>query len=103
MGGLRALDPPASQDPEPARRNAVDVGDKEGSQEMHEAEQSAVGVAPGVPGRGSGAPSTATARRRMTSPASWSTRLEQRERGKTRQAERGDTANGGASGYYRFS
>ncbi|CAN0400983.1 unnamed protein product, partial [Ectocarpus fasciculatus] len=58
---------------------------------------------PEFPGGGSGAPSTATARRRMSSPASWSTRLEQRERGKTRQAERGDTANGGASGYYRFS
>ncbi|CAN0313149.1 unnamed protein product, partial [Ectocarpus sp. 4 AP-2014] len=55
MEGIRALDIPASQDPDVARRNAIDVGEKEGGQEIHKAELSAVGAASGIPGRLRGA------------------------------------------------
>ncbi|CAN0308321.1 unnamed protein product [Ectocarpus sp. 13 AM-2016] len=57
MEGIRALDIPASQDPDVAKRNAVDVGEKEGGQEIqiHKAELSAVGAASQFPGRLRGA------------------------------------------------
>ncbi|CAN0478566.1 unnamed protein product, partial [Ectocarpus sp. 8 AP-2014] len=48
--GIRELDILASQDPEAAKRNAIDVGEKGGGQEIHKAEQSAVGAASGIPG-----------------------------------------------------
>ncbi|CAM9519053.1 unnamed protein product [Ectocarpus sp. 12 AP-2014] len=51
MEGIRALDVPASQDTNAARRNAIDVGEKEGGQEVHKAELSAVGAASEIPGR----------------------------------------------------
>ncbi|CBJ33646.1 hypothetical protein Esi_0536_0005 [Ectocarpus siliculosus] len=50
MEGIRALDIPTSQDPEATKRNAIDVGEKGGGQEIRKAEQSAVGAASGIPG-----------------------------------------------------